>query len=284
MPIGDVNPANKPPQHLADQAKPSAEMPAEEDTGADRPDTPTAPKRSHLISRVLSPAVSWWLRSQLEHVEDLQFAIDASDRQLLAGNINQVSASASRAVYQGLHLSQVQVMGRDIQTNLRQLLRGKPLRLLAKFPVRGEIVLTEADLNTSLTAPLLANAITDFLLSFLQPETPLAQTAIANGPHLKQGQASLVADQIHLSGQWVHEQNTTPISISAGLSVKQGNVLKLNNIKFLRYEADQAVPVNIPSTLVFPLGSDVRLEYFAIQAGRLVCQGEIMVTPADPPA
>lgn len=278
MPTRDMNPSPEPNRLPSDEAN------ALESTFADRPEALPTEKRSRLISRVLSPAVSWWLRSQLDHVEDLQFAIDAGDRQLLAGNINQVSASASRAIYQGLHLSQVQVRGQDIQTNLRQVLRGKPLRLLAKFPVRGEIMLTEADLNASLTAPLLANAIADFLLSFLQPEASLAESATPNGPRLENGQASLDADQISLSGLWVEAETTTPIRITTELSIRQGNVLKLQNVKFLRYEADQAVPMTIPSSLVFPLGSDVRLEAFEIRAGCLVCRGEVMVTPADPQA
>lgn len=125
-------------------------------------------KQSHLISRVLSPAVKLWLRSQLDHVEALEVEIEAADRQLLSGSLSQVIASANSAVYKGLHFSHVRVTAQAIQTNLGQVLRGKPFRLLVPFPVSGTVTLSEADLNASLHAPLLGNAVSDFLLGLLQ--------------------------------------------------------------------------------------------------------------------
>ena len=56
-----------------------------------------------MISTVVSPAVQFWLRSQVEAVETLQFKLRGRDRQILRGHIPTVSIAACRAIYQGLH-------------------------------------------------------------------------------------------------------------------------------------------------------------------------------------
>jgi len=70
-----------------------------------------------------------------------------SDRQILHGTIPRVSILARHAVYQGLHLTQIQLVGEGIRTNLGQVL-GQPLRLLEPVPV-AELLLHESALNAS---------------------------------------------------------------------------------------------------------------------------------------
>jgi hypothetical protein len=60
-----------------------------------------------------------------------------------------VSISARHAVYQGLHLTQIQLITEGIRVNLAAILRGQPLRLLEPVPVFVELLLQELDLNTS---------------------------------------------------------------------------------------------------------------------------------------
>ena len=125
-------------------------------------------KQSRIISKVLTPALRLWLRSQVEQVEDLQINIQAGDRLLLTGHIPKVSLSARRAVYQGLYVRQIQLVAETIRINLGQVLKGKPLRLLEPVPVTGELLVEEVDLNASLQGTLLPNALTEFLMTLLK--------------------------------------------------------------------------------------------------------------------
>lgn len=249
------------------------------ENGADAGSAPSG-RQSRLISRVLAPAVGLWLRSQLDHVEDLHIAIEAGDRQLLSGGISQVSASASKAVYQGLHLSQIQVVGQQIQTNLGQVLRGKPFRLLASFPVLGEISLSEADLNASLLAPLLANAVTDFLLTLLQINPDDQPEAVALAPTLRALSARLEDQQIFFSGSLVTHTAEVPIEIRTGLTVENGNLLKLEGFECTGgLLSEQQDTLNSLPAMTFPLGSDVFLEELAVSQGKISCRGRITVIP-----
>lgn len=237
-------------------------------------------RQSRFISRVLSPAVGLWVRSQLEYVEDLQISIEAGDRQLLSGGINRVIASASKAVYRGLHFSQIQVAGQEIQTNLGQLLRGKPFRLLAAFPVTGEVTLSAADLNASLNAPLLADAVTDFLLSLLQPNAqPSADPPTSTT--LRQVEVQFGANDLTLTGVLITPTAETAIAVRTGLSIKKGNLLKLEGFQHCA-SVDELVPIHESKTNVtIPLGADVHLETLSIQAEHLICRGQIMVLPGE---
>ena len=107
-----------------------------------------------LISRVLPSAIALWLKSQVEHVEDLHIRIEGRDRQILTGHVPGVQLSAHKAIYRGIHVSHIQLAATGIRVNLRQILRGKPLTLLDIIPVQGELTVTEADLNASQLSPL----------------------------------------------------------------------------------------------------------------------------------
>jgi len=74
-----------------------------------------------------------------------------NDRQICNG-IPRVSILAHHAVYQGLHLTQIQLVGEGIRTNLGQGLRGQPATL-EPVPVFGELLLQESALNASLQSP-----------------------------------------------------------------------------------------------------------------------------------
>lgn len=233
--------------------------------------------QSRLISRVLAPALKLWVRSQLDQVEDLHITIDAGDRQMLSGEISQVFASAQRAVYQGLHFSQIQVAGQQIQTNLGQVLRGKPFRLLQAFPVNGEVSLTEADLNASLSAPLLAGAIADFLLTLLQQDSQPECGTPPNDAMLRDVQVQLEPKGLTFLAVLVTPKSEQAIALRTGLAVKNGNLLKLEGFQ-QRNSIDELVPLDECQTkLTIPLGSDVYLEKLEIQADVLICQGRILV-------
>ena len=141
--------------------------PGSQSSGGDETNK-TSGKGSRLIGRILPAAVRFWLRSQVEQVDSLSLALEGRDRQLLSGYLPGVSVSAEQAIYQGIHIGQLQLSAQDIRINVGQVVRGKPLRLLKVFPVLGEVALTSDDLNASLSSELLAGGLRDFWQSLLQ--------------------------------------------------------------------------------------------------------------------
>ena len=248
---------------------------------ATQPDVP----KSRIISKVLTPAVRLWLRSQVEQVEELQVNIDAGDRKILKVQIQRVVIAARQEIYQGLHLSQLQLTGENIRVNLGQVLRCKPLTLLATVPVRGELVLTEADLNASLQAPLLANAIAEFLVSLLASEIQAVVESPRSGRqalNLDQSQIKITPGQLTLSALLVATSGaTTPIFIRTGLKLTNGQTLQLENPQWLtRMNAQRGLPLGDLDGFAIDLGSDVALDALTLEDGRLICRGQIQVTPA----
>jgi hypothetical protein len=226
-----------------------------------------AERQSHIITRLLTPAVHLWLRSQVESIQSLDIHIQGGDRQILSGYLPQVAVAAERAIYQGLHLSQLDLQARNIRINLGQVMRGKPLRLLEVIPVQVSLSLSEADLNASLTTPLLAQAVTDIL-------SPLLQSADADHPLVIQHlQVALECDRLTLTVFSLNQ--AAPSVISTGLSVINGHLLRLNDSAW-RSPLD---PIPAWMNLDIDLGQDVYIEHLRLEAGQLHCQGRINVIP-----
>ena len=136
----------------------------------------TRPTSQQLVSKVLSQAVKLWLRSQVEQVDALEIEISGSNRSILTGHIPRVTLGASSAVYQGLHLSQVDLCASEIDINIGQVLKGRPLQLLKPFPIQGQVRLSYTDFNTSVQSSLLTNAIAEFLRSLIQSQPEKTRT------------------------------------------------------------------------------------------------------------
>jgi hypothetical protein len=242
-------------------------------------ETPTTlkSKKSRIISKVLSPAVQLWLRSQVEQVETLQFKITGGDRQILSGHIPTVSITASGAVYKGLHLTQLELEGTGIRVNLSQVIKGKPLRLLEPIPVEGQIGILASDLAASLQAPMLSNAVSEFLTTLLKSE---GNTKLGND--LKEGQFSwqkvdIEEGQLTVFGTLTDALlQTTPVVIRAGLELASPQSLRLNPLQI------QLSPTSAPLILdnfQVDLGSQVNLQELALTPGQLLCRGRLTVLP-----
>lgn len=246
----------------------------------------TATRQRGLISSVLSPAVRLWLRAQLDHVEDLQFTVEAGDRQLLSGAIGRVSVSASKAVYRGLHLSQAEVIAENIRTNLRQVVRGKPLRLLEAFPLVGSVLLSETDLNTSLRSSLLAAGMAEFLLKLLQAGLD-GQSQLT---HLKARDVWLQDSQIRLGHGNLTLAATLlsagmppmPVILKTGFCLENGNQLRLDRPQRLTHFDDEAgTAIAALDGYTFDLGSSVCFETLTLEPTQLACKGQVMVMPEE---
>lgn len=234
-------------------------------------------KKSRIISKVLSPALQMWLRSQVEQVETLQFNIVGGDRQILSGHIPMVSIAASHAVYQGLHLSQLQLEGTGIRVNLGQVLKGKPLRLLEPVPVAGQLLLKGSDLQASLQAPLLSTALTELLHTFLKSEGITNSDNDLKERQISWQQIDIDAGQLTLVGTFTDAVlQTTPVIIRAGIELTTPRVLKLNP---LQVQLSPALPPKNLDGFQIDLGSEVDLTELALTPGQLMCRGRLSVIP-----
>lgn len=261
-------------------------LPDESEPAGLEPDLGTPKhKQSRIISTVLSPAVRLFLKTQLDQVEDLHFSIEAGDRQLLSGSINQVTVSARKAVYKGLCLSQVQITGRGIRTNLGQVVRRRrALRLTEEFPISGEVLWHQSDLNASLQAPLLAGGITEFLLALfragLEDQHGLGQRS-PKQVNLQVPRILLEPERLTLAATLVAPNiNPTSVVIRTGFRLENGNQLRLSHPERLPHlGSQQGTRLDHLDGFTFDLGSTVLLEELFLEAGQLRCRGQVMVTP-----
>lgn len=171
--------------------------------------------QSRLVGTLLSPALKLWLRSQADAVESLSIKIKGSDRQILGGHIPGVELTATGAIYQGLHLADLQMTASSIRVNIGQVIRGKPLQLLESIEVAATVNLSNENLQQSVEAPLLANALVD-IWQTLAAVAPELQTtwAIAPTPNpsidLGHGYLDLGMNVMHSSHKQQQERSMLP--------------------------------------------------------------------------
>ena len=222
------------------------------------------------MGSVLAPACRVWLRSQVSQVDSLQVDIQGGSRQILGGTIPRVAVVAVGAIYQGLSLGSIDLVAENIRINLPQVLKGQPLRLLEPIAVIAEVKFSEADLQASLAAPLLSQAITDLFAQIL-----------AVNPHqtnwlIDWHQLVLAPHTLMLQGNLTLDSQTAPIEISMGLAVRDGHLLDLDPLTI-------TCSIDLPGSKInryqIDLGDDVNITQFQLAAGELRCQGRIQVNP-----
>lgn len=208
--------------------------------------------------------------------------ISARDRQILSGHIERVSVCATQAVYQGLHLSQIQLVGENIRINLGQVLRGQPLRLLEPVPVFGELLLQESDLNASLRAPMLATALTEFLVTLLKSESDSDLSALVMTDQQlswQNPQIKIKSEQLTLSATLVpNTGSSTSLIIRTGLQLASSHELQLNHSQI---ETQHGFLLKNRDNFKLDLGSEVALDELKLAPGQLICRGRINVIPAE---
>lgn len=238
----------------------------------------TRPGSKHgLISRVLSPALQLWLRSQAEEIQDLHLSIDAGDRQILSGLIPHVAVQASQAIYQGLHLSQLQLEADTIRTNLPQVLRRKPLRLLDPILVKGKLQITAQQLQDSLTpAGLLCQGLTEFLRELLKASQADGDRLLATSSP-QWHTITLGHHQLTLEAIWPQPDNPRAcLKINSNLELLQGHLLHFHS---LTIEAPPGLFPQPLDCLDIELGTEVTLEQLYLSPEKIFCRGQITVLP-----
>ncbi len=223
-------------------------------------DNSPAENPRRLIGKILSPAIELWLKSQVQQVSNLEVQIEGKSRQILQGNIPRVSILASKAVYQGLHVTQIHLVATGISVNLGQVIKGQPLKLLQKVPVTGTLQLQQADINASLNTPLLANALTELLLK-LAPQ-------ITDKP-VRWDQATFNDGQISLNAT-IDPDSRSPqqIILAAGLKLSTSQELEIlqPTVKTV-----QGASLANPDSFKVNLGEEVDLEELTLHTGKIIC-------------
>jgi hypothetical protein len=228
-----------------------------------------------IVGSVLAPACRVWLRSQVSHVDDLQVDIAGGSIQILGGTIPRVAVVAIGAIYQGLSLGSIDLIAENIRINLPQVLKGQPLGLLEPIAVTASVKFSERELQASLTAPLLFQAITDLFTQILT--TNCLATHSQPSPWLIDwNRVQILPQTLILQGTLSINSQTAPIEIAMGIGISDGHLLQLD-------------PLNITCSLDLPgsnitshqidLGDDVNITQLQLLTGELLCQGEIKVNP-----
>ncbi len=230
---------------------------------------------TEIISKVLSPALKLWLKSQLDHVEDLEIKINGGDTQILRGKIESVTLSTTKALYQGIHVGEVQIRGENIAVNLGGILRGKPLRLLEPIFVTGELLVPESYLTASLSSPLLSQGLTDLLVRLLENQGIENPTEILANYQIRWQNLTLNCDKFILRGLIVDSQgNSNPLILHSGLELDNNQTLLFNPLVV------EGIPILNNLTInefKIDLGSDVELHQLNLSNRALSCSAKVKI-------
>lgn len=244
-------------------------------------ESPNQKNGSHIISRILSPAVRVWLRSQLTEINYLDFTIEGTDRQIWQGVIPSIHLTAKGSVYRGLHLSLAELKTGEIKFIFGKILKGKGWHLDHPIMVRGDIQVTMADLLVSVKSLLFQGAIADLLRKFL-PATILNTLQLPldiHNLHLNINtnlETDLPArDQVlQVAGSIkTIDQRLEPFILQTGLTLLSPQELLLNSLTWSMANIDY-----VDSLKIF-LGSDVYVDNLIIDSTRLNIQGGFRVNP-----
>jgi LmeA-like phospholipid-binding len=245
---------------------------------------PASPKRGVLI-RILEPALQLWLRSQVESVETLQVHLDCGARQVLSGFIPQLRLEAHQTIYQGLHLSHVQLTGQNIRINIGQVIKGKALQPLDPIPVELNVQLKTADLEASLNSVLLQGALIEALLILVgdQIEDALggdlrSQSLVLRNPHVLLG-----VNQLRLSAQLIEKESdrSIPVALQTGIVLDSPRKLMLQNPEWLPTpNARRGLPLKELHGYCFDLGDQAQLQNLSIAPDGIQVHGQLLIMPA----
>jgi hypothetical protein len=261
---------------------------AEGDSSTDKP----AGKRG-MMGKAVAAAVQLWLRSKLERHDHLDLQIQASNRQLLTGQIPQVDILGQGLVYKGVHVSQIKVQGSQIRMNLGQVIRGKSFQLKQPILVAANLELYQTDLTASSASPLLIKALQDLVAllvrstpSFAELLTELLQGDSSHPPDLKN--IRIQEPQIHLGEERVSlglplltaSGSSLPLFLRFGLGLDSPQHLQFRQVEWLTsLEAKRGMAIPELEGITANLGQDVALTRLNLQPECLAVTGEFTVRP-----
>ncbi|NJK58112.1 MAG: DUF2993 domain-containing protein [Pleurocapsa sp. SU_5_0] len=224
-----------------------------------------------MIGKLLSSAVKLYLRSQVEGVEDLQVKIEGKSKQILQGYIPQVLMSCDRVVYQGLHLSRVQLNGTNIAVNLPEVLKRQPLKLLEAVFVELQLSLDAADLQASLNSALLQSGLSDLWDLTTQDHVDsqkLTKLRVAWQT------VAIANNQLNFAGSYQNALGeSTELALSTGIDLTNAHTLCLSSLNI----TSDLHSGKLERQLEIDLGTDVALEKLTIESEEIFCLGKIKI-------
>jgi hypothetical protein len=231
-----------------------------------------------VIGKLLSQAVKVYLRSQVEEVENLQVKIEGKNRQILQGYIPQVFLSCDRAIYQGLHLSQVQLDGRDIAINLSEIIKRKPLKLLEPVLVEIQLRLDAQDLQASLQADLLQSGLSDLWQLILATQDHNGTNPEKLRSLKIEWQSLAIAEgQLNLTGFYQDSLGTRQqLALSTRINLTNPHTLCLSQLVITSDSRDLLHHDQNPQ-LEIDLGTDVFLQEVTVASEQILCSGKIRI-------
>ncbi len=228
-----------------------------------------------IISKIISPALRLWLKSQVEEIETLELKITVDDGQILKGYIPQVYLATNRAIYQGLHLREIELKAENIKINLGQIIRGKALRLLEPVPVFGQLLLNATDLQASLISPLLSSGLTDLLCSLLEKSGIQEAYSLLRLYQISWQNITIDQEKFTINGTFKKSDHYTYfINIRSGLSLSSPQKLNLNPIYIEGLPEDLTIDRN---QIEIDLGDLVEISQLSLGKGELSCIGQLIV-------
>lgn len=227
-----------------------------------------------LIDKLLSGAVKLWLKSQVSTIDNLKIEIIGKDQEILQGSIPEVCISAGNAVYQGLHISELGIKGTNINFNLPQVLKRKPLQLLEPIIIEIKVLLQETDLQNSLSSPLLIAGLTDIWNRFI----------FDNQEKLEQNQENYKWKHLYLSesvisfhGTYSKQENDNyPLGITTSIKLNDSHSLLLSPQQITTISE---LPITNAESLMLDLGTQVSIADFDLTSNHLLLKGTITVFP-----
>ncbi|MEA5472189.1 DUF2993 domain-containing protein [Spirulina sp. 06S082] len=223
------------------------------------------------MGKIISLAFRLWLRSQTDRLEHLEVKISGKNRQILTGHIPKVALAIEGAIYRGLHFTQGCIIGENIRINLGQVIKGKPLQILEPITARGEVLLAERDLQTSLNSPLLSTALKDFLFNLV----PAQGNNNLEDWQIDWHNIEIQPQEIFLTGVLTTpDENATPLRLQAGLALLSPSQLRLFPLAI-----ESSLLKQIPEEFYLDLGGEVQLEALNLSAGQIFIKGGIVINP-----
>ena len=226
-----------------------------------------------LIDKLLSGAIRLWLQSQVSAVENLEVKIAGKDRQILQGSIPEVFLGATHGIYQGIHLSELAIKGTNIEFNLPQVLKRKPLKLLEPIVVDIKVLLLETDLQNSLSSPLFASGLTALWSRFVIPNSVNHE----NSDRYQWHDLSLSESGISFRGNYNQSKGDSHlVSLHSDIRLYNNHTLLLSPQEIITIPE---LPVAATDELLFDLGTQVTITQLEITSEYLMLRGTITVFP-----
>ncbi len=227
--------------------------------------------KSQFISHILSPAIQLWLRSQLASVDNIKLDIQAADKDILRGRIDRVYLLAEKAIYRGICFHKASIVAQSIAFNLGEIVRGKPFRLLHPLFIEGEIILLTADLQQSLSSPLLSQGLDELVCLLAERISCFSSGFPLPLPPFRWQHLQIFPDKFLLTGI---TGNNSPLTLTAGIQLKNPNTLLFTPLEISGITPTSPLIVN--DFEIF-LGQDVFIESFHLNPKQITCQGKIKI-------